>query len=237
MTNQQSPVLITGVGKRIGLALCKRFLQQGIPVIGTYRTYYPALDALGSEADLIQCDFYQQESLTGLIADITGRYSQLRAIIHNASDWIPESADCDYDKVFGKMMQIHAGVPYQLNFGLAELLKSHPSTADIIHITDYVAEKGSRKHIAYAASKAALSNMTLSFSALLAPAVKVNAIAPSMIMFNPDDQPEYRAKALDKSLLKTAPGADEVITAVDYLLQSSYMTGRTLSLDGGRHIR
>ena len=47
--------------------------------------------------------------------------------------------------------------------------------ADIIHISDYVAEKGS-KHIAYAAGKAALNNLTLSFSAMLAPKVKVNTV-------------------------------------------------------------
>jgi dihydromonapterin reductase/dihydrofolate reductase len=47
-----------------------------------------------------------------------------------------------------------------------------------------VVERGSDKHIAYAASKAALDNMTRSFARKLAPEIKVNAIAPSLIMFN-----------------------------------------------------
>lgn len=231
-----SPILITGVGKRIGFELCKHFLANGQPVIGTYRSHYDTLNELAG-ADLIACDFYQQADIEKLIEQVKGKYPSLRGIIHNASDWLPESSKQAPETIFTKMMQIHAGAPYQINLALQELLANNPKTADIIHISDYVVEKGSAKHIAYAASKAALSNMTLSFASLLAPHTKVNAIAPSLIMFNPEDGEAYRAKALDKSVMKITPGAEEVVNAVDYLLESQYMTGRILSLDGGRHIR
>ncbi|STI17699.1 putative short chain dehydrogenase [Escherichia coli] len=71
--------------------------------------------------------------------------------------------------------------------------------------------RGSDKHVAYAASKAALDNMTRSFARKLAPEVKVNSIAPSLILFNEHDDAEYRQQALNKSLMKTAPGEKEVI--------------------------
>ncbi|MDP0699478.1 SDR family oxidoreductase, partial [Klebsiella pneumoniae] len=98
----------------------------------------------------------------------------------------------------------------------------------------YVVERGSDKHIAYAASKAALDNMTRSFARKLAPEVKVNAIAPAMILFNEGDDAEYRQQALNKSLMKIAPGEKEVIDLIDYLLTSCYVTGRTFAVDGGR---
>ena len=63
-------------------------------------------------------------------------------------------------------------------------------------------ERGSDKHIAYAASKAALDNMTRSFARKLAPEVKVKSIAPSLILFNEHDDAEYRQQALNKSLMK-----------------------------------
>ncbi len=60
-------------------------------------------------------------------------------------------------------------------------------------MTDYVATRGSRKHIAYAASKAGLENLTLSFAARYAPTIQVNAIAPAMIMLGEnDDEPMRR---------------------------------------------
>lgn len=105
------------------------------------------------------------------------------------------------------MLQIHVNAPYLLNHALLDLLRGHGHAAgDIIHFTDYVVERGSDKHIAYAASKAALDNMTRSFARKLAPEVKVNAIAPAMILFNEDDDAEYRQQALNKSLMKIAPG-------------------------------
>ena len=95
--------------------------------------------------------------------------------------------------------------PYLLNHALQDLLRGHGHAAgDIIHFTDYVVERGSDKHIAYAASKAALDNMTRSFARKLAPEVKVNAIAPAMILFNEGDDAEYRQQALNKSLMKIA---------------------------------
>ncbi|MGT4676794.1 SDR family oxidoreductase, partial [Aeromonas caviae] len=136
------------------------------------------------------------------------------------------------------MMQIHVNAPYLLNHALESLLRGHGQAAsDIIHITDYVVERGSDKHIAYAASKAAMDNMSRSFARKLAPEIKVNAIAPSLILFNEGDDAEYRKQALDKSLMKIAPGEKEIIDLIEYLFGSHYVTGRSFAVDGGRHLR
>ena len=65
----------------------------------------------------------------------------------------------------------------------------------------------------------------------------IATIAPSLILFNEDDDAEYRQQALNKSLMKTAPGEKEVIELIDYLLTSCFVTGRSFALDGGRHLR
>jgi dihydromonapterin reductase/dihydrofolate reductase len=56
-------------------------------------------------------------------------------------------------------------------------------------------------------------------------------------MFNQNDSAEYQAKALKKSLLEVSPGEQEGVAAIDYLLKSQFITGRTLHLDGGRHLK
>lgn len=233
------PIVITGVGKRIGYALAKQFLRSGQPIVGTYRTEYDSIAELRQlGAELYACDFYDDAQIRTLIDAIKERHSSLRAIIHNASDWLPDNNALPPASTLQRMMQIHVSTPYQINLELADLLNASSSEfSDIIHLTDYVVEKGSKKHIAYAASKAALSNMTLSFSALLAPKIKVNAIAPAMILFNPDDDAKYRSKTLKKSLLEIEPGVQEIVETINYLLKSRYITGRTLHVDGGRHLK
>src|SRR6056300_846522 len=173
-----SPVLITGGAQRLGLAMAEALLEQGNPVIITYRTEKPSVAALAAKgAEVLQCNFANNDAITDLINTVKQKHTALRAIIHNASDWDQESDNPDYAGLLAKMMQVHVSAPYQINLGLQDLLLKHESVADILHMTDYVQVKGSKKHIAYAASKAALHNLTLSFSALLAPQVKVNSIA------------------------------------------------------------
>lgn len=237
-----SPIIITGVGKRIGYALAKHFLAQGQQVIGTYRSHYPSIDELQAlGATLIQGDFYDNAQVQTLIEQLS-QYPKFRAIIHNASDWLADnSPSLAAHEVLQRMMQVHVSVPYQLNLALESQLRAGAEgeigASDVIHITDYVAEKGSAKHIAYAASKAALHNMTLSFAAKFAPEVKVNAIAPAMILFNQGDDAAYRQKTLAKAILPKEAGNQEIIALVQYLLDSRYVTGRSHNVDGGRHLK
>ena len=234
-----SPILVTGVGKRIGFALTESFLTAGQRVIGTYRTNYPELEKLrGLGAELYQCDFQREREVSGLIESITDRYTSLRALIHNASDWLPDSSRLEGSvEVMQQMMNVHVNMPYMMNRAFEPLLKAYSNgVANIIHITDYVATTGSKKHIAYAASKAAAQNLVLSFAAKFAPDIMVNAVAPALILFNDGDSEAYKKKALKKSLIEREGGISEVIEAINYLLKTEYMTGRTLHLDGGRHI-
>lgn len=237
--NDPCPILITGGGRRIGLAIAHHFLNQQQPVIVSYRTPYPAIDVLQEAgAVCIQADFSHDEGILAFAEKVKSLTHGLRGIIHNAGAWVPEKPGTPVTQVLCEMMQIHVHAPYLLNHALESLLRGHGHAGgDIIHFTDYVVERGSDKHIAYAASKAALDNMTRSFARKLAPEVKVNSIAPSLILFNEGDDAEYRQKALNKSLMKIAPGEKEVIDLIDYLLTSRFVTGRSFALDGGRPLR
>ena len=231
-----NPILITGVGQRVGLHLARTFMGRGQPVIGTYRSRRDSIDELASlGVELHRCDFYDADQVQALIDAVAERHQRLRAIIHNASDWLPDGADYPPKEILNRMMAVHVTAPYRINLGLADLLKAG-APADIVHLGDYVSGRGSKKHIAYAASKAAQDNLTLSFAALLAPEVKVNSIAPALVLFNADDDAQYREKTLRKSLMQREGGLDEMQHQVDYLLDSQYVTGRIIHMDGGRHL-
>lgn len=234
----QHPVIITGGAQRLGLAIAKHLRQQGYPLIVSFRNHRPGVEELHDlGVTTIQADFASDQGIADFIDQIKGRVTGLRGIIHNASDWQAEAATQDHSTLLARMMQIHACAPYQINLALQGLLQQQDNTTDIIHMTDYVQQTGSKKHIAYAASKAALHNLTLSFATLLAPKVKVNSIAPALLMFNQDDSAEYKQAALQKSLLQRCPGAQEAVKAVSYLMTSDFITGQCLHLNGGRHLR
>ena len=240
MTDIVSPVVITGGAQRLGLAAALALRAENYPVVITYRKLRPLLEQLEQKGIItIQADFSTSGGALRFAQQLRARYRSLRAIIHNASEWVPEGGDQPDALVLERMLNVHVTAPYLLNQECGDMLRRHGELrghADIIHMSDYVAGTGSRKHIAYAASKAALDNLTLSFASKYAPLVKVNSIAPALLMFNQEDDADYREKALKKSLLGIAPGETEGVNAIRYVLESRYLTGKTIGLDGGRHL-
>lgn len=241
--NSNSPVLITGAAQRSGLHLAKHLLAAGQPVIFSYRSHKAGVDeliALGAQG--IQADFATDEEILALITSVKKQTPSLRAVIHNASDWAADEQDLsDAATVFRQMFQVHQQAPFLINLGLESLLlagaKKTGQMTDIIHLTDDVVRRGSKKHAAYVASKAALQNLTLSFASRFAPKIKVNAIAPALLAFNEGDDLAYQKKALAKSPLGIAPGFNALTQTVEFLLNQPYMTGAVLPLNGGRHLQ
>ncbi|VVM73514.1 Dihydromonapterin reductase [Pseudomonas fluorescens] len=236
MTSSAAPVLITGAGQRVGLHCARRLLEDGHRVIFSYRSERPGVQALRDlGATAVFADFASEAGIFAFINELKTHTDSLRAIVHNASEWLAETPDTDA-AAFTRMFSVHMLAPYLINLHCADLLH-RSSPADIVHISDDVTRKGSSRHIGYCASKAGLDSLTLSFAARYAPAIKVNGIAPALLLFNPEDDTAYRAKALAKSALGIEPGCEVIYQSLRYLLDNPYVTGTTLTVNGGRHIK
>jgi dihydromonapterin reductase / dihydrofolate reductase len=236
MAFSSPPLLITGASQRVGLHCAKRLLADGQPVIISYRDERPGVQQLRDlGAVAIQADFCDEASVLAFIDELKTHTDSLRGIVHNASQWLAETSGNEAD-AFTHMFSVHMLAPYLINLHCAELLHRSP-VADIIHISDDVTRKGSSKHIAYCASKAGLESLTLSFAAKFAPRIKVNGIAPALLMFQPDDDAAYRARTLAKSAMGIEPGAEVIYQSLRYLLDNPYVTGTTLTVNGGRHLQ
>lgn len=236
MASSPAPILITGASQRVGLHCARRLLEEGQPVVFTWRHEREGVQQLiDLGATAIRADFGDEAGIMRFIAELRGRTDRLRAIVHNASQWLAE-ADGDEGRVLTALFSVHMLAPYLINLHCTDLLE-RCERADIVHIGDDVVRKGSSKHIAYAATKAGLDNLTLSFAARLAPRIKVNGIDPALLMFQPDDDAAYRARALAKSALGIEPGAEVIYQSLRYLLDNPYVTGTTLTVNGGRHVK
>lgn len=225
-----SPILVTGANKRGGLAICRALHAKGHAVIGVYRST-PGELAEMPEITCLQADLTEPQSRQALIDNISSRFDSLRAIIHNASMWLEDSP-----AHLEQMLQLHVVAPYQLNEALQPLLHRCPR-ADIIHVCDDTAVQGTKNHIAYAASKAGLLNLMLSFAEKFAPNIRVNAISPGLLQLKEGSDQAYRDKTLRKALLELEPGNAPLVDAVLYLLDSQYHTGNNIVINGGRHLK
>ena len=227
-------ILITGAAQRIGLHCARRFVADGYRVLITCRQPRPEWQQQPLEGiEVLVADFATIEGIERLIDTLVERDIRLRALIHNASVWLNDEGEAD---ALQAMFMVHMQAPYLMNLA-SDRLFDPEVTGDIIHISDHVAQRGSARHIAYSASKAGLEAISLGFTARLAPRIKVNSIAPALIMFNDGDSEEYRERALAKSALGFEPGPEVVYQSIRYLMDNPYVTGTCLDLNGGRNLK
>lgn len=236
MSANAAPILITGASQRIGLYCAERLLDDGHRLIVTYRNEREGIDTLRQRGALaLPADFSSEAGILAFIEQLKTHTDSLRAIVHNASDWLSETPGQEA-AAFQQLFNVHMLAPYLINLHCEALLQGS-TPADIVHISDDVARKGSAKRPAYCASKAGLDSLTLSFAARFAPRIKVNGIAPALILFNEGDDADYRSKTLDKSALGIEPGPAVIYQSLRYLLDNPYVTGTTLTVNGGRHLK
>ncbi|MBK4996475.1 dihydromonapterin reductase [Pseudomonas sp. S37] len=227
--NMNSPILVTGASQRVGLALALELAQAGHTVVSASRSMQP--QAAYPNIVQFQADLCLAADRQALIDHLHQHYDGLRAIIHNASLWLDDGLDN-----LETMFRLHVEAPYHLNLALGDLL-AKVEKADIIHICDETSSRGSKSHIGYAATKAALQNMVLSFAEKYAPTVHVNGILPGLLILKEGGDEAYRQQTLKKALLEFEPGAGPLIETVKYLLASQYSTGSQVVINGGRHLK
>lgn len=224
-----NPILITGASQRVGLELAIELAKAGHFVVNASRSIAHAPEHPNIVS--FQTDLQLADDRLALVEYLTSSYDGLRAVIHNASLWLEDGVDN-----LNTMFKLHVEAPYHLNHELAPLLARTPKS-DIIHICDETSSRGSKSHIAYAATKAALQNMVLSFAEKFAPDIRVNAILPGLLILKENSDEAYRNQALKKALLEFEPGSQPLIDAVFYLLNTQYSTGSSVVVNGGRHLK
>ncbi|MCQ3030051.1 dihydromonapterin reductase [Pseudomonas syringae] len=229
MVFPQAPILITGASQRVGLELAIELAKAGHFVVNASRSiaHTPEHPNIVS----FQTDLLLAEDRMALVGYLKANYTGLRAVIHNASLWLDDGVDN-----LNTMFKLHMEAPYHLNHELAPLL-AMSEKSDIIHICDETSSRGSKSHIAYAATKAALQNMVLSFAEKLAPDIRVNAVLPGLLILKENSDEAYRSQTLKKALLEFEPGSRPLIDAVFYLLNTQYSTGSSVVVNGGRHLK
>lgn len=236
MAKIEQAVLITGAGQRVGFHLAEQFLAQGeYPVLITYRKSRPEIDLLVERGAIAyQVDFCDQGQFQAWLENLLAEVDSLRAIIHNASIWVTDAQIAERPELYDQLFKVHVEAPYRINMALSDLLENGSSgLRDIISLSDANCDLNRSDYIAYLSSKAALQNQMRVFASKFAPQIKVNDIAPGLLMFHPHDSEAYKQQRLQNQLLPIEPGPEVIWHTVQYLMNNPYTTGISMPVDGG----
>jgi NAD(P)-dependent dehydrogenase (short-subunit alcohol dehydrogenase family) len=238
--------LVTGT-RRVGAVVARELAARGADVAVAYRTSraeaeatMAAVRALGRRGEVIQADLSRQDGCMRLVAEAAARFGRLDILVHAASRYerraFAELTESDWDAALAVDLKAAwacaaAAVPHMRRAGGGR----------IVNVADWVAASGRpryRGYLAYYVAKRALIALTEALALELAPdGILVNAVAPGPIEPPPDLSEAERRAVERETPLGRWGGAPEVARAVAALVESDFITGETIRVDGGRHLR
>jgi pteridine reductase len=238
-------VLITGGGKRVGAAICRRLHAAGANLMLHYRTSAGEARLLQAELNgaredsvaLIQADLLDLNKLPAMVEQTVSKFGRLDALVNNASSFFPTPIGAITPEAWDDLIGTNLRAPLFLAQAAAPALRK--AQGAIVNIADIHAERPLKNFVAYSIAKAGVIGMTRSLARELAPEVRVNAVAPGPILW-PDDSSFdelSRQRIISHTPLRREGEPDDVAKAVHFLLaDATYVTGETINVDGGRHV-
>jgi pteridine reductase len=242
-TKEKGVALITGGARRVGRAIALRLADEGFDIAFTYHTSTAPAQQLrdeitqkGRQCLALTADLTEpQPTVNSIYTQFSAKFTRLDLLVNNASLYQPDAPGGDGITQSHRFWAIHVISPMLLSQKFSPMLQS--ARGSIVNMVDFQAERPIPNYLAYCASKAGLSNLTLGLARQLAPNIRVNAIAPGVIDWPPDLPQEKRDQYLRRVPLARAGTPDDAASAVLFLATAAqYITGQILRLDGGRSI-
>jgi pteridine reductase len=247
-TGDRPIAIVTGCARRVGRATALALAHAGCDILGTYnasadgaRSLGRDIEALGGAFDARRVSLDDPAGAGELAARWCAELPRLDVLVHNASAYAPTPIEGITQEQAERFYRINALGPLLLSIACAPALRGSTMAGGgaIVAMSDiHAIGRPRRSHIAYAMSKAALTEMVRTLAVELAPSVRVNAVAPGVVAFpesgsESDDQ--TRASYLRRVPLGRAGTVEEAAQAVRWLaMGATYTTGQILRVDGGR---
>lgn len=240
-------VLVTGAARRVGAAIARELHGAGCALAIHCRHSRAAADALAAELNAVRpasaavfaADLLATATLPALIEAVVARFGRLDALVNNASSFYPTPLGGIGEAAWDDLAGSNLKAPLFLAQAAAAQLRA--TQGCIVNITDIHAERPLKGFPLYSAAKGGLLNLTRALAIELAPAVRVNAVAPGAIEW-PEAAagevafpPAERAAILEHTLLKRIGTPGDIARTVKFLiLAAPYITGQVINVDGGR---
>ena len=234
--------LVTGAGRRVGRALAVALGAEGMRVAVHYhgagegaRETVQQIETSGGRAHLLRADLTQAAAADRLIEETVSSLGRLDVLVNSAAVMERTPLGSVTAAMWDKMFALNLRAPFLLTQAAAKQLKD--AHGAIVNIADLAAFETWPAYIPHGISKAGIVYMTRALARTLAPDVRVNAIAPGTVLL-PDDWSTEDAERLRQTTpLRRLGSPEDVVGAMLFLLRADYVTGETLIVDGGRHVR
>jgi len=247
MTSRKA-ALVTGGATGIGAAAVLALARAGYDVAVNYSSSEKAARATAAEAEklgahtlLVRCDVSDEKAVRAMLESVKRTFGRLDVLINNAGTtaaWQPKDLETlsleEWDRVFA----VNVRGLFQVTRAAIPLLRE--AKGCVVNTASIVGLRPGPQPLPYAASKAAVVNLTKTLAWNLGPEIRVNAVAPGwmegdwMKRMLKDKYEELMGKRAKSTPLKRVVTADDVAETMMSLIQSNrFVTGEIIVIDGG----
>jgi NAD(P)-dependent dehydrogenase (short-subunit alcohol dehydrogenase family) len=222
--------IVTGAGKRVGVAIASALVGQGWSVIAHV---HHAEDGVPRGAEKVVADLAEPDCADTIFA-AAERLPPVRLLVNNAARFAWDGIGEFSVEEFGAHMAVNVRAPALLIQRFADL-QGEGEDALVVNLLDSKLAAPNPDYLSYTLSKQALSGLTELAARALAPrGIRVNGIAPALMLRSPGQSEENFAAMHADNPLRRGVEPDDVIRALRYFLNATCVTGQVLVIDAGQ---
>jgi pteridine reductase len=231
--------IVTGAAHRVGKSIALELAAAGAHIVVHYHRgheHVPAtlaeLRALGVRAEAVSADLAKQEGARALFDAAAREFGGVDVLVNSAAIMDSGSVQTLTPEAWQRSLDINLSGPFYCSQLAAESMQARGGGA-IVNISDLAGLEPWARYPAHSVSKAGLIMLTRVLAKALAPAIRVNAVAPGPVMKPPEFSDDRWHQIGQNTLLKRTGSGYDVAHATRFLLEADYITGETLVVDGG----
>jgi pteridine reductase len=242
---QDKVALITGGAHRIGAAIARLLHAHGLRLVIHYHSSEAAARALQAELHkerpnsvmLVRGDVSTGDRLArNLVFETVEAFGRLDVLVNNAARFYPTPVGEASEAQWDDLVNTNLKAPFFLAQAALPHLKKHNGA--IINIGDIYGDRPLSNFPIYSITKAGMAMLTQALARDAGPEVRVNAIAPGVILWPESGHDEMsKQRIISRTPLKRSGEPDDVARTVLFLLRDgSYINGQVIAVDGGRGV-
>ncbi len=233
--------LVTGGARRLGAAISRSFASPNDAVVVHHgnsprdaESLAEELRALGALVHVVQADLTQTEAASFVVNEAVRVFGALDVVVSSASVMSPQAFGSVTDATWSAAIDVNLRAPFFLMQAAAAVMRDG---GVIVQLSDHLAfEAIWPALIPHQVSKSALTQLVHTVAAAVAPRLRVNAVAPGLVLAPDDLSDEAMARFLRDVPMGRSGTPDDITHAIHFLVNAPYVTGIVLQVDGGRHL-